>query len=137
MGGVTRRRLAPAVLVASAVAIATGTVAAPSALASLSSNTFSATGELQSGGHVATVGLVLGCDATGPFTVQVTVRQGDAVATGRQHGPCTGRAESYEVTVTTSDGQPLASGSLRSAAKPQPAGEAPSTTTEPGVAPTA
>ena len=104
------RLLAAQIVAASAVATASAAARVSPVLAAITNNTFAPIGELQPGGHVATVGLILGCEATDSFTVRVTVRRGDAVATGRQHGRCTGHAETHAVTVTTSNGQPLDAG---------------------------
>jgi hypothetical protein len=61
-------------------------------------------------GRIATVGLILGCEQPGACTAKVVVRQGDAVAVGRQQGRCTGDPETHEVTVKTRNGPALAFG---------------------------
>ena len=71
------RLLAAQIVAANAVATASAAARVSPVLAAITNNTFAPVGELQPGGRVATVGLILGCEATDSFTVRVTVRPGE------------------------------------------------------------
>lgn len=84
-----------------AVGLLVGTLlagAAP-ARASLSTNTFGASGTLTADGRMAVVSVLIGCTAPGSVHVTVTVTQGSTSGVGHGGGRCTGESETYTVRV--------------------------------------
>ena len=94
----------PALVVSAALALA------EPADAAIMGNTFAPSAALRGGGRAAAVCIVIGCETPGTFAVEVTVRQGETVATGSRHGRCTGEAETSRVVVHTEAGESLEAG---------------------------
>lgn len=96
--------------------VSTWIAAAAPAGAAITGNTFESDGTLGAAGRSLAVGVVLGCDTPGTFAVEVTVRQGDAEATGVRRGSCTGDTETLTVRLTTREGPVLQPGAAEACA---------------------
>jgi hypothetical protein len=86
-------------------ALSVALLAAMPADASLTSNTIGPSAEISSQGHLARGTVLIGCTSGQRVDMTLTIRQGDAFATGRGAGVCVGRQKAYPIrTVTRGEG---------------------------------
>jgi hypothetical protein len=80
-------------------------VTSASADAAISSNTIGPSAKISGHGHLARGTVLVGCTSGERVDMTLTIRQGDAFATGRGAGVCVGRQKGYPIrTVTRGDG---------------------------------